>query len=201
MLPTDDRVVALTFDGGANADGAPRILRALRASGVRGTFFLTGRWAENYPRLAHRVGLRHAVGNHTYSHPHLVGMSRAAIREEVRVAERLIADTTGRDPRPLFRFPYAECDRRTIGIVNDLGYGGIRWTVDTLGWKGTGEGQSVHTVRQRVLQALRPGAIVLMHLGSAPDGSTLDADALPRLIDEIRARGYRFVTVRRYAVG
>jgi len=81
--------------------------------------------------------------------------------------------------------------------VNSLSYGSVRWTVDTLGWQGTSGGQSVDTVVRRVLDNLTPGEIVLMHVGSNPnDGSTLDADALPRVIDELRARGYGFVTIR-----
>ena len=79
--------------------------------------------------------------------------------------------------------------------MNGLGYGSIRWTIDTLGWKGTADGQSAGSVRARVLDGLQPGAIVLMQLGSAPDGSTLDADALWGLIDAIRTRGYSLVSV------
>jgi peptidoglycan/xylan/chitin deacetylase (PgdA/CDA1 family) len=68
--------------------------------------------------------------------------------------------------------------------------------VDTLGWMGTSGGQSVQTVVNRVLANLRPGEIVLMHVGSHPtDGSTLDADALPTIIAELRQRGYGFVTI------
>jgi peptidoglycan/xylan/chitin deacetylase (PgdA/CDA1 family) len=96
----------------------------------------------------------------------------------------------------LFRFPYGDSDARTIGVANRLGYGGIRWTVDTLGWMGGASGQSTDTVVARVLTALQPGEIVLMHVGSAEDGTTLDADALLRLIGEIRARGYELVTLR-----
>ena len=75
-----------------------------------------------------------------------------------------------------------------------LDYGSVRWTVDTLGWQGTSGGQSSTTVLNRVLANLQPGEIVLMHVGSHPtDGSTLDADALPAIIREVEARGYRFV--------
>jgi peptidoglycan/xylan/chitin deacetylase (PgdA/CDA1 family) len=197
-LPTSKKVVALTFDGGANADGAPSILATLRNKDAPGTFFLTGRWVESFPKLAERVGRRYPVGNHTYDHPNLVGMGRSAIREQIRKAEALIGRGCARDPRPLFRFPYGASDARTVGIVNRLGYGSIRWTVDTLGWKGTTDGQSADSVTARVLDGLQPGAIVLMHLGSAPDGSTLDAEALPELIDAIRARGYRPVSVAQF---
>jgi hypothetical protein len=101
----------------------------------------------------------------------------------------------GADPRPFFRFPFGERDARTIAAVNDLGYVAVRWTVDTLGWKGTSGGISTQTVTDRVLAGLQPGEIVLMHIGSNPDdGSTLDADALPLMIDRIRAAGYGFVT-------
>jgi len=87
----------------------------------------------------------------------------------------------------------------TIEIVNTECYLPIRWTIDTLGWKGTSGGQSAETVIARVLDGIEPGAIVLMHLGSNPDdGSTLDADALPAIVEELRTRGYRFVTVDSY---
>lgn len=70
----------------------------------------------------------------------------------------------------------------------------FRWTVDTLGWKGTSGGMTVTKVVDRVLAAAEPGAIVLMHVGSNPDdGSTLDADALPIVIRKLRARGFGFV--------
>jgi peptidoglycan/xylan/chitin deacetylase (PgdA/CDA1 family) len=102
----------------------------------------------------------------------------------------------GADPRPLFRFPYGDRDPRTIAAVNDLGYLPVRWTVDTLGWKGTSGGLSAPQVSDRAANALRPGAIVLMHIGSNPDdGTTLDADALPGMIERIRGAGYSFVTL------
>ncbi|PTT68788.1 polysaccharide deacetylase family protein, partial [Arthrobacter sp. HMWF013] len=102
----------------------------------------------------------------------------------------------GADPRPFFRFPFGERDARTIAAVNNLGYVPVRWTVDTLGWKGTSGSISAQIVADRVLAALRPGEIVLMHIGSNPDdGSTLDADALPQIIERVRAAGYSFVTL------
>ena len=138
------------------------------------------------------------MGNHTYSHPHLPDLGDAEVRDQILHAEKLIDTKLGKDPRPLFRFPYGDSDARTLRIVNRLGYGSIRWTVDTLGWKGTKGGQSVDSVVARVKAALRPGAIVLMHVGAAPDRSTLDADALPHVIEAIRRAGYAFVTVADY---
>lgn len=194
-LPTTARVVALTFDAGGNDAGVAAILATLSAQRVPATFFLTGRWCEVYPQQAARIAAAYQVGNHTYSHPYLTEMSDAAVRDQVLSAERAIRAATGVDPHPLFRFPYGDSDARTLADVHALGYGGIRWTVDTWGWKGAKNGQSVDTVVARVVTALAPGAIVLMHVGAAEDGSTLDAAALPRLISELRARGYGFVAV------
>jgi len=78
--------------------------------------------------------------------------------------------------------------------LHKLGYVSVRWTVDTWGWMGL-RLQSVAGARRRVLNHLVPGEIVLMHLGSSRDGSTIDSKALPGLIRAVRARGYRFVTL------
>ena len=80
-------------------------------------------------------------------------------------------------------------------MVNDLGYASVRWTADTLGWMGLAQ-QSVGGAVHRVLQNLVPGEIVLMHLGSSRDHSTIDSHALPAVIRLVRARGYRFVTLK-----
>ena len=195
-IPTDQRVVALTFDAGANAAGVPAILATLDRTGTPATFFLTGRFVTSFPEESRAIADRYPVGNHTQDHPDLTTLSDAAVLAQIRQAESAIRQATGQDPRPLFRFPFGARDARTMGIVNDAGYGGFRWTVDTLGWQGTSGGRNVDAVVGRVLDTAQPGQIVLLHVGSHPtDGSTLDADALPRIIDELTARGYRFVTL------
>ena len=195
-IPTGDRVVALTFDAGAGSAGLPSILETLADQQVPATFFLTGQWVDNNP---HGVAVIHAdghrLGNHSMTHPHFPALPDQAIRDEVQGAEQRIL-AAGADPRPLFRFPFGDRDERTIAAVNDLGYVAVRWTVDTLGWQGTSGGMSAQEVTDRAMDALRPGEIVLMHLGSNPeDGTTLDADALPDMIERMRAAGYTFVTL------
>jgi len=196
VIPGAGRVVALTFDAGANAAGLPKILSALAAKGVAATFFLTGNWTANNPQAVPQiVAAGHRVANHSMTHPGFTGLGDDGIRQQVRGAEQAIL-AAGADPRPLFRFPYGERDARTIAAVNSLGYVAVRWTVDTLGWKGTSGGASVQAVADRVQAGLQPGEIVLMHIGSNPDdGTTLDADALPQVIDRIFAAGYGFTTL------
>jgi peptidoglycan/xylan/chitin deacetylase (PgdA/CDA1 family) len=195
-IPTSQKVVALTFDAGANGDAVPSILRTLRDTGTPATFFLTGRFVESFPTYAGQIAAAHPVGNHSYDHPEFTGLSDAAIRTQLATTERLISGVTGRTTKPWFRFPYGDRDGRTIALVNGEGYGSIRWSVDTLGWQGTSGGMTVDKVVARVLDTATPGHIVLMHVGTHPtDGTMLDAEALPRIISGLRDRGYRFVTL------
>jgi len=195
-VPTTRRVVALTFDGGASREGVASILATLSEEGVPATFFLTGDFADAYPGTARTIAASHPVGNHTQNHPDLTKLGDAAVRGEIRSGAASIEAATGEDPHPWFRFPFGAVDSRVIRLVNGECYVPFRWTVDTLGWKGTSEGQSVATVRRRVLDGLRPGAIILMHVGANPDDhTTLDADALPGMIRDLRERGYGFVTL------
>ena len=196
VIPGAGRVVALTFDAGANSAGLPSILRTLGNTGVRATFFLTGNWASANPAgVASIVAAGHRVGNHSMTHPGFTSLTDAQIAQQLSGAQAAIA-AGGADSRPLFRFPFGERDARTIAVVNAQGYLPVRWTVDTLGWKGTSGGVTTQIVTDRALAGLQPGEIVLMHIGSNPDdGSTLDADALPQLINRIRQAGYGFTTL------
>jgi len=193
-LQTRQHVVALTFDGGGNADGARGVLLALRRGHVPATFFLTGHFVQTYPALARVIGRRYPVGNHTVDHLDMLRLSKPAATREVTRAAAMIQRATGRDTHPYFRFPYGSRDAAMLRLVHRLGYASVRWTVDTWGWMGLPL-QSVGGAERRVLANLVPGEIVLMHLGSARDHSTIDAHALPTVIRLVRARGYRFVTL------
>jgi peptidoglycan/xylan/chitin deacetylase (PgdA/CDA1 family) len=208
-LPTDRKIVALTFDAGSGDQGLAKILKTLADQNVPGTFFLTGQFVQRYPGDAQAIAAvdMHSIGNHTWDHPHMNQLSDAAVRDEILSAERVILNVTGRQPWPLYRFPYGESSSRTIAIANSLGYGSIRWTIDTFGWEGSLDangnptGQSVTSVTTRALNAARPGEIVLMHVGAAPDGTTLDADALAGVIEGLRAKGYSFLAIWDFIYG
>lgn len=195
-IPTTSKVVALTFDAGANGDGVPAILATLQAQHVPASFYLTGDFVRAFPTLARQLAAYGRIGNHTDKHPHLTTLSDAAVRTEVANGAAAITAVTGRSAKPLFRFPFGEYTAHTLSLVNGMGYVAVGWTVDTLGWKGTSGGQSVSTVVSRVVAARTPGEIVLMHVGSNPDDhTTLDAGALPQVISQLRSYGYSFVTL------
>ena len=196
-IPTHAKVVALTFDAGANADGVQSILGTLAKYRVKATFNLTGNFVRDFPAPSKAIaGAGQRIGDHSVSHPYFTKLTDAQIRDQVLSAQSQIVSVTGADPWPWFRFPYGDYNQHTISVVNGTGFVPVGWTVDTLGWKGTTGGITAQTVLNRVLGSLRPGEIVLMHCGSNPDDhSTLDADALPAVIQNLQARGYSFVTV------
>jgi peptidoglycan/xylan/chitin deacetylase (PgdA/CDA1 family) len=193
-IPGD--AMALTFDGGSDAAAADEILDVLAARQAPATFFVTGDFVRSFPAVVRRMAEEHVVGNHTDTHADLTTLAPDLVRAEVRRAQHAIRRVTGHDPRPFFRFPYGARDPDLVALVNDLCYVPFRWTVDTLGWQGTDGGQSVGSVRARVLAAAGQGAVVLMHVGAHPvDGSTLDADALDGLITRLRADGHTLVSL------
>lgn len=198
-LPTTDRVVALTFDGGSSDTGVTSILATLAGRDVEATFFLTGDFARRFPTQVSRVvAAGHRLGNHSDNHEHYPALTDAEIAADLAAAEAAIAAAGGEAAGPLFRFPFGDRTSADVRAVNLAGYVPVRWTVDSLGWKGTSGGLTATAVADRVLAAATPGEIVLMHVGANPDdGTTLDADALPAVIDGLRAAGYSFVTLDR----
>lgn len=196
-VPNPAKIVALTFDAGANADGVRSILGTLTSQHVPATFMLTGAFTTNFPGQSRAiVAAGERVGDHSMTHPYFTKLTDAQKRDQVLHARDKIMSVTGADPWPWFRFPYGDVNAHAISVVNSVGFVPIRWTVDTLGWKGTSGGITVKTVVSRVLANLKPGEIVLMHCGSNPtDHSTLDADALPTVISDLKDRGYSFVTL------
>jgi peptidoglycan/xylan/chitin deacetylase (PgdA/CDA1 family) len=170
-------------------------LATLTRERVPATFFLTGAFVDANPALCARTARLGPVGNHTSSHPHLPQLSDSQVRAQVASAQAAILRATAKDPRPLFRFPFGDYGTHALRLVNDLGYTAYGWSVDTLGWKGGAAGVSVAQIASRVAAARTPGEIVLMHLGAAADGSTLDASALPQIIADARSAGYGFVTL------
>jgi peptidoglycan/xylan/chitin deacetylase (PgdA/CDA1 family) len=199
-LPTTRKVVALTFDAGNNDAGVASILATLGATGTPASFFLNGRWVQAYPADARQiVAGGYSIGNHCADLVHFPPLGDSEARQQILEGARIIRSVTGRDPRPWFRSPFGDLDPRTIRIVNSLGYGSIFWTTGTQGYLGTSGGQSASSAVSRVLGSLQPGEIVILEVqGNATDHSTVDADALPAIIREVRQRGYQFISLDQF---
>jgi len=186
--PADKKRIALTFDAGEASEATPRILDALKAANVKGTFFLIGTWIEENAELTKKiVSEGHSVGNHSYSHIDFTKQTDSEIVYQLSKADELLMGLTKTSMKPIFRPPFGARDGRVLRVAAKAGYTSIYWTVDSLDWK---PGMKPEQVRNRTLAGLTNGAIVLMHCGSSQT-----AEMLPGLIEDIESRGYELVTV------
>lgn len=195
---TGRKEIALTFDCGADRGNTEDILNILDEYGIKGSFGMTGLWAEANPDLALRMAQEgHMIFNHTYTHQSFTGFSTDSgdpgtefrINEIEETAQVVAEITGGYDMRPYWRPPYGDFGPQTLADMASIGYGiTVMWTVDTLGWNGMTGPQ----VLERCLDTLQPGQIVLMHVGAQAPG---DFEALPDYIEQAEAQGYALVSV------
>ena len=169
------------------------IAEALSERHVPATFFLQGRWVEAHPEVARQiVADGHLVGNHSFYHARLPLLSDDGIETDVREAERVIREVTGIDPRPWFRCPFGagSDDERVLGLLARLGYRDIGQDVVLEDWEPDRTGAAITADALRDARAAGDPAVILFH--AWPSGTL---DALPGLIDGLRALGARFVRI------
>ena len=184
--------VALTFDDGPSPLYTPRVLDVLRRYHAPATFFVVGYHALQYPDLVRaeaRAGM--AVGDHSFDHPNyppFAALTAEQIDTEIvrgRDALRGLAP-----PPRLFRPPGGSFSPYVEAAAHRLGLRVTLWSVDPTDWAaGVSSGQIV----ARVLGAVRPGSIVIMHDGGGNRAATVAA--LPAIITGIRAKGLRLVAL------
>ncbi len=193
-----EKRVALTFDDGPDPVFTAQILDTLRTRHAVASFFVLGRQVQRLPDLTRRMADEgHEIGNHSWSHPDMAGLSTQAIKVELAATGRVIEAVTGRRPM-LFRPPYIGDARpsteerlRPMAIANDLGYRVAGLEVDTRDWLQ----QDPRAIVSLALEGLDrgKGRIVLLH--DAGGDRTPTVAALGPLIDSLRARGYTLTTV------
>lgn len=188
-VPTDRKVVALTFDISWGDKRAAPILDILENKNVKNaTFFLSSPWSKTHPDLVKRIAESgYEIGSHGHKHDNYSSYSEEEIRKQISTAHGMLTDLTGKAPK-LIRMPNGDFDKRVLRIADDLGYKVIQWDTDSLDWKNPG----VDTIIQRVVGKAHPGDIILLH---ASDSCKQTHEALPVIIDQLRAQGYEFVTV------
>jgi peptidoglycan/xylan/chitin deacetylase (PgdA/CDA1 family) len=190
--------IALTFDAEhPDRPHRPRttadILDVLAGRQVVATWFLQGRWVEAHPELGRRIAADgHLVGNHGFYHARLPLLTDDGIATDVRDAERVIRDLAGVDPRPWFRCPFSAGseDDRVLGILGRLGYRDIGQDVVLEDWEPDRTGPALLADALAAVPAAGDPAVVLLH--AWPSGTL---DALPGLIDGLRAMGGEFVRI------
>jgi len=188
-VPTDRKVVALTFDISWGDKRAEPILDILKSKGVKNvTFFLSSPWSKTHPDIVKKiVDSGYEIGSHGHKHDNYSQFSDEDIRKQIMLAGGILTEMTGRTPN-LIRMPNGDFDKRVLRIAEQLNYKVIQWDTDSLDWKNPG----VQTIVNRVVTKAHPGDIILLH---ASDSCLQTHEALPVIIDQLRAKGYDFVTV------
>ncbi|MFC9914027.1 polysaccharide deacetylase family protein [Streptomyces sp. NPDC059862] len=188
------RTMVLTFDDGPDPHYTPDILSTLRTYDVRAMFFVCGEMVvHNKDLLAEMAEEGHVVGNHTWSHPLLTGLTRGRIRSEMERTSEIIEEAYGERPR-WFRAPYGAWNRAVFQLGAELGMEPLAWTVDSLDWIEPG----TPTIVDRVRNGAGPGVVVLSHDSGGDRSQSVRAlrDYLPQLLDA----GYHITVPRRYQV-
>jgi peptidoglycan/xylan/chitin deacetylase (PgdA/CDA1 family) len=194
------KLVALTFDGGPSGY-TPKIDRILQRKHVRASFFWVGSRIDGWGKVVRRVARQgHEIANHSWFHDDLTGLPADEVRSQLARTNRRISRLTGERPR-LFRPPYGAVNEQVREVAANLGMRTVLWDADSLDWTSPGCKQIAALVRQRVHHR----SIVLLHDGGGDRRQTVCA--LPRIVRDLRERGYGFVTVskllrkRRSALG
>jgi peptidoglycan/xylan/chitin deacetylase (PgdA/CDA1 family) len=179
--------LAMTFDDGPHPSNTPRLLDILKQRNIKATFYVVGTNARRYPEIMRRmIAEGHEIGNHTDNHGYLTKLSASAIRSDLARAHQAIVSATGVPPRTM-RPPYgAITSDQKAWIKAEFGYPSIMWSVDPEDWKKPG----VSVVTRRLVSGARPGGILLAHDIHAPT-----IEAIPSALDQLLAKGFRFVTV------
>ena len=184
----------------------PKILDILKEKGVHASFFIVGENAEANPDLVQRILAEgHDIGNHTFTHPNLGDLSESLVKLEINATQRLFEALTGRSMR-LFRAPFlGDAEPTTsdeivpIKIAQSMGYVTVGLHVDTNDWLHPPADVIVDRVLDRVTDPNpdMKGHIILLHDSGGDRSQTVAA--LPKLIDTLRAKGYKFVPVSELA--
>ncbi|HEY9690098.1 MAG TPA: polysaccharide deacetylase family protein [Coleofasciculaceae cyanobacterium] len=187
-LASGEKVVALTFDDGPAPIYTEQVLEILKRENVKATFFMVGKMVQAFPAIGQRVASEgHVLANHSWSHRYH-RFAPAAAASEINQTTNIIQAKTGQTVR-LYRPPGGVLNNGMDTYAQSQGYASIMWGTDTGDWRRP----PAATIVNRVMNTIHPGDIVLMHDGGGDRHNTVAA--LPIMISQLKAKGYRFVTI------
>jgi peptidoglycan/xylan/chitin deacetylase (PgdA/CDA1 family) len=193
-LPTSDKLVALTFDACESKTPAfldRGIADYLLAEKLPFTIFVAGRFARHNQAVLKDLASHDFVEleNHSFDHDnHMERMSDEQIRRQITETDDLLAGITGQHTR-YFRFPAGNHDDHGVALAEQLGYRVVHWRFAS--------GDPVRELTAKhleewVLSQTRPGDILIFHINGR---GWRTAEALPRIVEALKKRGYRFTTL------
>ena len=182
----DEKKVSISFDAAWGNEQTETLLNILDDKKVKATFFLVGEWVDKYSDSVKEIAKRgHDVENHSDTHAHLPELSDDGIKKELLDCNNKIKELTGKSPT-LFRPPYGDYNNNVVKVTNDINMYCVQWDIDSLDWKDPTPQQMV----ERIKNNLKNGSIILMH-----NGAKNTPEALPMIIDAIKAEGYELVPI------
>ncbi len=194
---SSDKVVALTFDDGPNGTYTTQILDILNKYNIDATFFVIGKNVQLYPDIAQRILAEGSVlGNHSNTHDANHALSTFGERD-LEKAEQIIFDVTGVQPH-LYRPPHGKKTPWELDCVKENELIEVTWSVATGDQAGL---DGINNFVNKVVNKTHAGSIILLHDGYGTEHNNQHADktftilALPLIIEQLQAKGYRFVTV------
>lgn len=196
-LPTEEKVVALTLDAceaGKVTHLDHGVADWLIANEVPFTIFMGGRFARDNAEDVAKLGALPFVEieNHSWSHPaDMRKLSTLEVMKQVLFAQLEIGLRTGRATK-YFRFPGGNADARTVAAVEALGYTIVHWR-----WPSGDPDKhiSAKKLESYALSATKPGDVLIFHING---NGAHTAEALPAIVEGLKAKGYRFVLLRDY---
>lgn len=187
----DDNKIAITFDSAWNDDDIDEIISVLKAKDCGATFFVTGKWAEQYSsslNKLYRNGFE--IGTHSYNHDDYTKMSSDEIIKDIEKTEAAVMRVTGECP-VLMRAPSGAYNDTVVRTVEQSGRKYIQWSVDGIDYNDA----SAEDIYNRVVSKVGSGDIILLHNGTANT-----ARVLPDIIDKL-SESYELVTVSELIYG
>ena len=182
----DDNKIAISFDCAWGTEHTDAILKNLADGKVRATWFMVQFWTEKYPDYVKKIDeAGHEIGTHSKTHSYMSKQSKAEIEAELTSSSEAITAVTGKKVE-LFRPPYGDYNDNLIDTANAMGIYPIQWDVDSLDWKDL----SAADIAARIVERVKSGSIILCH-----NNGLHTAEALPILIDTLRAKGFEFVPI------
>ena len=185
---TEERKVALSFDVSGDNKDTDKILAILSKHKVKTTFFITGKWVEEYPKEVKAIAAAgHDIGNHSENHMQMSQLSVEECNEEIMTLHDKVKEVAGINMN-LFRAPYGEYNNTLVAAARDCGYYTIQWDVDSMDWKDYG----VNSILSKTLdnRKLGNGSILLLHISAK-----YTAEALEEIIIGLQEKGYEIVPV------